>query len=124
MLLACRAADVTRTTAYRWRDADPVFAEEWAEAMEDHTDLLEATAIDRAIRGTADRPPSDRLLERLLVARRPHVYSDRYVAPAVGADVPADVLEAAAVELERRIARSRAEAIDVEAVEVATGDDA
>lgn len=77
VLLACRAADVPRRTAYHWRTVDETFRAEWLDAVEDHTDALEAAAIHRALHGTRDRPPSDRLREKRLAARRPGVYGDR-----------------------------------------------
>lgn len=30
---ACRAAKLPRSTLYKWRDAEPDFAEEWREAL-------------------------------------------------------------------------------------------
>lgn len=76
VLLACRAADVSRASAYRWRAEDETFRAAWLDAVEEHTDVLEAAAIHRALHGSHDRPPSDRLLEKLLAARRPAVYGD------------------------------------------------
>lgn len=77
VLLACRSSGVSRATAYRWRAADEAFRADWIDAVEDHADLLEAAAIHRALHGAADRPPSDRLLERLLAAKRPSLYGDK-----------------------------------------------
>jgi len=69
--LSCKAADINRRTAYRWRDRFATFADEWDEALEDALDLLEGEAWKRA------RDHSDRLLMYLLTAHRPDKYSDR-----------------------------------------------
>lgn len=84
VLLACRAADVPRRSAYEWRAADEVFRAAWLDAVEEHVDVLEAAAIQRALHGTHDRPPSDRLLEKLLTAKRPQVYGDRVAVTHAG----------------------------------------
>lgn len=69
--MACRAAGISRTTAYDWREADEDFARDWDEAIEDATDALEAAARARALSG------SDKLLMFLLKAMRPDKYGDR-----------------------------------------------
>lgn len=51
---ACRAGDVPRTTAYRLRNADPKFREEWDTAIQDAYDLLEEEAWRRAIDGISE----------------------------------------------------------------------
>jgi hypothetical protein len=48
---ACLAADIDRKNAYRRRDTDREFAAQWAEALEQATDALEAEARRRAIDG-------------------------------------------------------------------------
>lgn len=63
---ACRTAGIGRATAYEWRDADPAFAADWAEAEEQAADRLERIAWERAESGE-----SDRMLEILLKAHRP-----------------------------------------------------
>ena len=70
--LACRAADVPRSTAYRWRDKWTTFADEWAEALEDACDILEGEAWKRAV-----EDKSDRLLMFLLKAHRPDKFKER-----------------------------------------------
>lgn len=62
---AARAAGVSRRSVYDWRDADPAFAADWAEAEETAVDSLEAIAWQRAKDGL-----SDRMLEILLKAHR------------------------------------------------------
>jgi hypothetical protein len=70
--LSCEAADVPRSTVYRWRDKWSTFADEWDEALEDACDLLEEEAWRRAIDNG-----SDRLLMFLLKAHRQDKYGDR-----------------------------------------------
>jgi hypothetical protein len=56
---ACNAAGIDRSGAYLQRRIDPEFARQWADAIEDATDVLEAIARQRA---TATKNPSDALL--------------------------------------------------------------
>jgi len=76
--LACQAADIPRTTVYRWRNTWSTFAHEWDDALEDALDLLEAEAWKRARRN------SDRLLMFLLKAHRRDVYGDHLDLDADG----------------------------------------
>lgn len=62
---AAEAAGVSRQAAYKWREADPDFAEEWDHAIEASVDNLEEKAWRRA------ETESDRLMEILLKAHRP-----------------------------------------------------
>lgn len=115
---ACRAAGVSRTTAYAARAAGPAFAEAWEETQERVTDELEQEAIIRALHGreevvgvARDGTPivtvrrSDRLLEFLLRGRRRAVYNDRR-ALAVGVAVSQERLrEMTDAELDALIAR-------------------
>lgn len=63
-------ANVERSTLYFERQRDPVFAQEWAEALDRGVDMLEDVAKQRAYDG------SDTLLIFLLKAHRPHKYRD------------------------------------------------
>jgi hypothetical protein len=86
---ACAAIRLTRTRVYEWRAADPVFAQEWDEAVELGTDELEEEARRRAFSGVdepvfyqgeecgAVRKYSDTLLIFLLKGRRPDKYRER-----------------------------------------------
>lgn len=67
---ACAAAHITRQAAYKARDASKEFAADWADALDDAIDGLEAVAIDRA------RRSSDTLLIFLLKAHRPEKYRE------------------------------------------------
>jgi hypothetical protein len=95
---ATEAAVIARTTVYYWRQHDPVFAQEWENAMEASADLLEDEARRRAVEGVeeniyyggkvvgAARKYSDSLLTMLLKGRRPSVYRDRLSAELSGPD--------------------------------------
>lgn len=48
---ALRIAGVARSTAYDLRAADPGFAAEWADAVEDFKDVVESELLRRAVQG-------------------------------------------------------------------------
>jgi hypothetical protein len=48
---ACRAADLDRRLAYRWRDSDPDFARRWKAAAARGTDLIRDELMERALVG-------------------------------------------------------------------------
>ena len=90
---ACRKAGIRRRTAYNWRNADPRFAREWDDALEDGIDAMEAELHRRAFEGV-ERPVwhkgervgtvrhySDALAMFLLKAHRPARYRDTYRPP-------------------------------------------
>jgi len=86
---ACAAISLTRSRAYEWRTADPLFAAAWDEAVELGTDELEEEARRRAFSGVDEpvfyqgevcgevRKYSDTLLIFLLKGRRPDKYRER-----------------------------------------------
>ena len=76
--LACRAANITRSTAYIFREQSPEFAAQWAAAIETGIDLLEAAARSRAMAG------SDKLLMFLLKAYRPEKFRDSTTVKRTG----------------------------------------
>ncbi len=69
---ACRKADISRQTAYRWRKDDDAFAAEWEDAEGEAIDNLEGFAYERSMAGQ-----SDRLIEILLKGHRPERFVDR-----------------------------------------------
>ena len=86
---ACKAAGISRSAAYDWRNDDAAFGKTWDEALEAGTDRLEDEAHRRAVEGV-ERPVfqqgrqvgsvreySDTLLLALLKARRPERFKDR-----------------------------------------------
>lgn len=95
---SARYAGVSRSTVHRWRDADPVFAELWADAEEEGVDALEQEARRRATEGDEEyvvsmgqlvkdpetgaflttRKRSDTLMTLLLKAHRPEKYRERH----------------------------------------------
>ena len=88
--LACEAAEVGRSSHYRWLDEDPEYREGFGLAKEDAADILEAEAKRRAVEGVEEptgwykgvpggyvRRYSDVLLIFLLKGLRPEVYRER-----------------------------------------------
>lgn len=69
---AAKGAGMSSSRAYKRRNDDAEFAERWAQAVDDGTDVLEDEAFRRATTGK-----SDYLLSMLLKARRPNVYGER-----------------------------------------------
>lgn len=87
--LAAAAAGLTRAQVQAQRDADPAFAQAWADAMAEAVERAEAEVYRRAFRGV-DRPVyyagqqvgivrdySDSLAALYLKAHRPEAYRDR-----------------------------------------------
>lgn len=68
---SCRAAGISRQSAYDFRGNDAPFATAWQEALDEAIDVLEAAARQRALHS------SDTLLIFLLKAHRPEVYRER-----------------------------------------------
>jgi len=95
---ACAAIELTRTRAYEWRAADPLFAAAWDEAVETGTDELEEEARRRAFSGVDEpvfyqgevcgevRKYSDTLLIFLLKGRRPEKYRENVRTEITGKD--------------------------------------
>lgn len=75
---ACRAANISRQTAYTWREADPEFAQAWSDAMDAALDDLEEVTAQRA------RDGSDLLMMFLLKANRPDKYRETVTHEARG----------------------------------------
>jgi transposase len=69
---AARAANISRKTAYNWREKDETFAAGWDDAEQEAADKLEKVAWERATSGQ-----SDRMLEILLKAHRPGKFTER-----------------------------------------------
>jgi hypothetical protein len=67
---AALEANVERSTVYFERQRDPLFAQEWADALDRGVDMLEDVAKQRAYEG------SDVLLIFLLKAHRPERYRE------------------------------------------------
>lgn len=110
---ACRDIGATRRTISQWRLGDPVFDEEYKDAMEDGTDSLEAVANTRAVEGVVTRREYDEqgnvtseqlstgndMLKMVLAGRRP-MYR--------GADAPQMVVNVANVVEDGQLARALA----------------
>jgi hypothetical protein len=68
--LACKSVGISRETAYVHRRNNPLFAEQWQDALESAVDDLEVVAFREAMRGNT------RLTIFLLKSHRKAVYSD------------------------------------------------
>jgi hypothetical protein len=95
---ACRAVDIARQTAYRWREEIPAFAEAWDKAMKVGLSALEDEAHRRAFEGI-DKPIvhqgvvmdtckeySDTLAIFLLKSHAPDKYRDNVRQEITGAN--------------------------------------
>jgi hypothetical protein len=51
VLHACKAAGISRQTAYRWQREDPEFADQWDEAHEQAVDSVESVLFQKALSG-------------------------------------------------------------------------
>ncbi|TXH40692.1 MAG: hypothetical protein E6Q97_39115 [Desulfurellales bacterium] len=71
-LVACRAANVSRSAVFAWEKNDPEFAAAMREAEKEVVEILENTALQRATRGG-----SDQLLIFMLKALDGDKYSER-----------------------------------------------
>lgn len=93
---ACKAAGVSRDAAYDHQRADPAFAAQWADALEQAADWLEREAWRRAVKGV-DKPVyqkgakvgtvrefSDPLLIQLLKANKPDKYRENVAMQHTG----------------------------------------
>ncbi len=67
---ACKAARISRQTAYQHKGDNPVFAAAWNDALDASLDELEATAFRKAKEGDAQ------LITWLLRCHRPEVYRE------------------------------------------------
>jgi hypothetical protein len=98
---AARAENIDRSTAYRWREEDSAFAEQWDAAIEDGLDDLEEEARRRAYTGLRqavfykgevvgyEYEYSDTLMIFLLKGGRPQKYKDRTDVTTNDKDLPA-----------------------------------
>lgn len=91
---ACKAANVSRVTAYEHKKNDAAFAEEWEAALQQAADVLEREAWRRATEGVEEpqffrgkvcgyvRKYSDLLLIFLMKACNPAKYREKvYLSP-------------------------------------------
>ena len=95
VLKACETAEVSRATAYRWRDEDEKFAAEWDAAKDRGYDAVEDEAVRRAYEGTLKpvfqggievgqiREYSDQLMNTILRGHRAR-YRDKSTLEVTG----------------------------------------
>ncbi len=89
--VACKAAGINRSTAYRWRREIPGFATEWDDIVNGRFEELENETFDRALHGVEEpvfwqgkqiatvRKPSDSMAQFLLKAHNPNKYGNKNV---------------------------------------------
>lgn len=91
--MACEAAGINRTTAYKARDANLRFRADWDKVVQEAIDELEREAWRRAVQGVTRTEPimyqgeqvaekviteySDKLMELLLKANRPAKFREQ-----------------------------------------------
>lgn len=95
---AAEAAGITPFQANRLRKSDPEFAREWDAAFDAGVNMLEREAVRRATLGVKEpvlykgevvtqvTKYSDSLLQFLLRAHKPEVYTERKISELVGKD--------------------------------------
>ena len=111
---AASAVGVSRNAMYKLRKRDEEFAQEWDDAVESGTDVLEDEAVRRAKEGT-DKPVfyqgvecgrvreySDTLLIFMLKARRPEKFRDGVVDKSEGVNQLAELVETMKAEHAKR----------------------
>jgi hypothetical protein len=103
VLKACQLASIHRRLSYQWKEEDPVFAQQWKEALEAYYDMMEAEADRRAVEGTlkpvfwrgeevgAIREYSDTLLMFRLNGLRPERYRPQPAKDTVQVNVQVNV---------------------------------
>lgn len=75
--MACKAAGISRVTAYHWRNQDEAFRTEWDSALEDGWDGVEEKALSMAKDG------SERMIELLLRGNKAKTYRETHGGPLV-----------------------------------------
>ena len=94
--IAAETIGIKRGNARQFRKESPGFRGRWDEAMEEHADMLEKTAVDRAVEGILEpvyfqgevvghvRKYSDSNLQFVLKGRRSKVFRDRSEVKVTG----------------------------------------
>lgn len=75
---ASKASGVGRSTVYKWREADPEFAQAWDDCQEDAVDALEQSLYERA------KEKDTIAAIFLLKGARPEKYKDRVASELTG----------------------------------------
>ena len=118
--VAAERAQLRRSSLYQRRQDDEEFAERWARALDLGVERLQDNAMHRAMNGT-EKPVwrngrkvgtvqqfDNRLLQFLLKAHRPDLYSDRGHAAAPA--LPFDLVKRMAAAEARLVERGKAKA--------------
>lgn len=115
---ACDEVQISRQLYRQWKETDPEFLAAWDDAFNDGSDLIEDEAVRRAVHGVEEpvyqggelvghkQVYSDRLMEMMLMGRRP----ERYSKNAVAVQVNNNTVEASDEQLARALALLMAEA--------------
>lgn len=113
---AADTAGLDRSHLYKRKNDDPIFAEQWAAAIDRFADTLEEAARLRAVEGTdkgiyhqgvlmaTEKQYSDSLLALMLKAKRKREYGDSSKVELTGADGGALKVEQSPTEIARSIA--------------------
>lgn len=96
---ACKAVDISRQTAYRWREEFPAFAEAWDKAMRIGVTALEDEAHRRAFEGI-DKP----IVHQGVVMNTMKEYSDTLAIFLLKSHNPEKYRENSKVELKGHLA--------------------
>lgn len=77
--IACELASVSRSQAYKWKNEDPAFAEQWEDAQLYSEDALESAALLKVAETLTDKRrklemPVERMTEFLLSGMKPEKY--------------------------------------------------
>jgi len=116
--VACDEVNISRQTYRHWKTRDADFIEIWEDAFADGTDLIEDEATRRAVNGVSEpvyqggelvghkQVYSDRLMELILMGRRPERYSKN---PQLAVQVNNNIVEASDEQLARALALLMAE---------------
>ncbi len=118
--VAAERAQLRRSSLYQRRQDDEEFAERWAQALDLGVERLQDNAMNRAMNGT-EKPVwrngrkvgtvqqfDNRLLQFLLKAHRPDLYSDR--GHAAASALPFDLVKRMAAAEARLAERGKAKA--------------
>lgn len=109
--VAAQEAQISRQTAYNWRNAEPWFRQQWDDAEEQFIDLIEARGGQLAVEGVLEpiyhegvvvgyvRKYSERMIEFMLKKRRQKTYGDKLAIDQRTASVSVKVDDAEAARL-------------------------
>ena len=98
---ACETVDISRETAYNWRESDEQFARDWDACFLRHIDTIEENALERAMRARHDV-----MAIFMMKSWKPERYGDNKtvnVGNAGGQPFKIESSELSEAELQRRV---------------------